>query len=190
MRKVMLLTAMLAMVLAATVPAFAQPNRNQLAAGGQGDDLIQQCQNNLNQDVVQNAGGLAAAGGGNGGNGGVVVSGDGNATGGGGGDASADVDVTNINAVQQNCVNIANSFNEVNIDRDVVNVVGITVFDGVEHTVFFNETTNVFFIVVNQEVIVVERDVVVLTVEEVVSPDVAVVSPDVAVSPPAPPRRP
>ncbi|CAN5602857.1 hypothetical protein BH24ACT18_BH24ACT18_02650 [soil metagenome] len=176
MKKVMLLAAMLAMVLAASVPAFAQSVNagDQNARGGAGADLIQQCQNNLAQENVQAAvGGAGTAVGG--------VSGDVNAEGGA---------ATNVNTIQQNCVNIANSFNEVvggdtvvNIDRDVINVVGFTTFEGVEQTVFFDVTQNVFFIVVNQEIIIIDQDIVVFTVEgEVVSPDVAVVSPDVAVT--------
>src|ERR687894_1946588 len=51
LKKAMLLLAMLAMVLAAVAPAYAQQG-NQLAARGGGGDLIQQCQNNLNQNAA------------------------------------------------------------------------------------------------------------------------------------------
>ena len=162
MRKVMLLVAMLAMVLAAAVPAFAQ----NLAGGGRGDDLIRQSDNSLTQqcqnNVDINQGGTAVTG-----------------------DQTNTVQTGDIN---QNCVNAVNSFNGnnlggdvdvVNVEKDVVKVVGFTKFDGVEHTVFFDVTKNVFFIVVEQEIIIIEKDIVIFFEEKVVSPDVTVVSPDV-----------
>ena len=170
MRKVMLLIAMLAMVLAAAVPAFAQPTQNQLAAGGGGDDLIQQCQNNLNQAVVQEA---EAANAGN-----VAVSGDVNAT------AAA----TNVNAplLINDCTQTVNEFNQVFVDRGGdVTLAGFTFFEGVEQTVFFDADQNVFFIVVEGDTIIVQQNVVFFTVDltTVVTSDVGVVTADTGVLP-------
>ncbi len=162
MRKSLLLVTMLAMVLAAAAPAFAQQG-TQVAVGGRGDDVIQQCQNNLKQTAIANASAE------------VFASGDANA---GAGVAINDASgATLVNQCEQE-VNQGDTF----IDKDV-NVVGFTVFKEVEQTVFFDVTKNVFFIIVEGDKIVIEKDVVVFTVEdeEVVSPDVAVVSPDVAV---------
>jgi len=164
----MLLIAMLAMVLAAAVPAFAQPTQNQLAAGGGGDDLIQQCQNNLNQAVVQEA---EAANAGN-----VAVSGDVNAT------AAA----TNVNAplLINDCTQTVNEFNQVFVDRGGdVTLAGFTFFEGVEQTVFFDADQNVFFIVVEGDTIIVQQNVVFFTVDltTVVTSDVGVVTSDVGV---------
>ncbi|MDQ3862092.1 MAG: hypothetical protein M3317_01060, partial [Actinomycetota bacterium] len=69
MKKITLLLATLAMVLAAVAPALAQQGI-QAAAGGPGNDLIQQCQNNLNQQAIAQNNQAAAAGGG------TTVSGD------------------------------------------------------------------------------------------------------------------
>ena len=166
----MLLIAMLAMVLAAAVPAFAQPTQNQLAAGGGGDDLIQQCQNNLNQAVVQEA---TAANAGN-----VAVSGDVNAT------AAA----TNVNAplLINDCTQTVNEFNQVFVDRGGdVTLAGFTFFEGVEQTVFFDADQNVFFIVVEGDTIIVQQNVVFFTVDltTVVTSDVGVVTADTGVLP-------
>ena len=159
----MLLAAMLAMVLAAAVPAFAQSAsaqaQNQVAVGGSGGDIIQQCQNNLNQAAFQDVDANA-------------VSGDANA------DAVAINDGTLVNECVQD-VNEGDTF----IDRDVT-VVGFTEFEEVEQTVFFDVEQNFFFIIVEGDEIVIEKNLVVFTVEiedeDVVSSDVSVVSSDVA----------
>jgi hypothetical protein len=136
LKKVMLLLAMLAMVLAAVAPAFAQsasPGAGQTAVGGSGDDVIQQCQNNLNQTNFSFA--------------------------------SGDVSNANINTgdLINNCTQIVNNTNI--FDDGAKKVVGFTKFEGVHKTVFFNVEKNFFFIIVENEVVVVEKNVIVFTVD-------------------------
>ncbi len=139
LKKAMLLLAMLAMVLAAVAPAYAQQGV-QLAAGGDGDDLIQQCQNNLNQTIIDDS----------------TVTGD---------QGNANINI-NTGDLVNNCTQVVNNINNTNIvDKDVTKVVGFTDFEGVKKVVFFDEAEKFFFIVIDKEIIVVEKNVIVFTVD-------------------------
>ncbi len=178
---------MLAMVLAAVVPAFAQQGI-QAAAGGRGNDLIQQCQNNLNQTAVaandqeinQNAANVGN------------VSGD--QTNAQAAAQSANAAAANVNTgdLVNYCTQVVNNNSTVvnkYVNNKYVKVVGYTSYKKTYYPVYYNVYKNYYFTYVNKQIVYVNKNVIYYTVNvnkyynKYVSPYYKAVSPYKSVSP-------